>query len=190
MSEKKKNNKTAVVKTIVLMIIIVLIGLVIWFLTSKHETRITTTSNGSDYSVLECSASHPDDPFFVSETAQRFTHFLKVMFADDELKEISYRYEGTYNNNEQAKNADAWLHGDYNEYMGSVGVNPESLNPVFMPSKTKLTISLYAEAKKINSAVARLFFIKEEEFSKTSKYKSDDYRKMYESKGFTCTKSD
>ena len=190
MSEKKKNNRDAIVKSIVLMVVIVLIGLVIWLLTANHETRITTTTGSSDYSTLECSSSHPDDPFFVSETAQRFTHSVKVMFADDVLKEISYRYDGTYNTNERAQNADAWLHADYNKYMGAVGVNSESLNPVFVPKKTKLTISLYAEAKKINSAVARLFFIKEEEFEKTSKYKSDDYRKMYESKGFTCTKSD
>lgn len=190
MSEKNKSSQVPIVAIGLLMGIIILIGVAVWLLTNRNETYTTSTSDESNYSALECTSSHPDDPFFVSETAQRYTHSLKALFTDDTLNEMSYRYEGTYDSNEGAKHAEAWMHGDYNQYMVAGGLNEESLNPVFSIDKSKVIISLYAEKKKINNTVARLFFINDEEYVKIGKYTPDNYRKMYEARGFTCKVSD
>ena len=190
MSEKENKNRLIVIKTIALIILIVAIGIVIWLLTARHETHISTTTGSSDYRSLECSAAHPDDPFFAPETAQKISHDVSILFTDDNLKEISYRFEGVYNTEEKAEFNKVKMHADYDKYMVSGGLNQEILNPVFSIDKTKVRISLYAEAKKVNSVVARLFFMTGDDFEKISEFKPEDYRKMYESKGFTCKLND
>lgn len=187
MSEEKKK-KIDIVKTILLMSFIVVAGLIIWLVTHKKETYISNPVADSDYSILECSSSSPENPFFAFGTAQRFTHSMKIMFTDGHMKEMSYRYDGTFNNEASAENAEAWLHADYNKYMTSNGLNAESLNPVFSIDKSKLMVSLYAEAKKIDKTVGRLFFIGDSEINKISEYTPDSFKEMYETKGFACKK--
>lgn len=184
--ERNRHNKKIIIRAMVFALIVGIVALVIWFLTYKNESYTSTETGGSDYGSLECTSSNPTEPFFAHETAQRATHDVKILFTGGEMKEMSYRYDGTYNSDNSAKDAEAWMHADYNKYMGENGVKHGILNPVFSVSKSKLTISLYAESKKVNKAVARLFFINEEEYGKMGGYAVQDYRKIYESKGFTC----
>lgn len=185
MSEKKAS-RIDIFKTVVLMVIVAVVVLVIWFLTSGSETRISTEYSYGDLGSLQCTSENPSDAFFVSKNVQKFTHEIKVMFTENYIKEISYRYEGTYNSESVAETAAAEMHADYNIYMGNNGINQEGLNPVFMTDKTKARVSLYAESSKLNGTVARLFFISGDEFGKLSDYSRDDLKKMYVSKGFSC----
>ena len=189
MSEKK-NSRGVIIRSIGFALAVGLVALVVCLLTYKQETHTTTDIKEGDYGALECNSSEPEEPFFVSQGVQRFTHEIKIMFAGDRVKEMSYRYDGTYNSDETAEHAMAIMHKDYNKYMESYALNSESLNPVFSENKSKITVSLYAESKKVDTAVARLFFIQGEDFDKLNDYKPEDYKKMYESKGFTCKMHD
>lgn len=189
MKDKKKESGYLIAGTFILATIIVLILVVVWFFTNNHETIISEEFNQGAVSSLECSSTDDEDAFFSSEAAQRFEHIIKILFYDENLKETSYRFNATYNSDSMAEKNKVKLHADYNKYMSAVGLNSESLNPVFSMDKSKLMVSLYAEAKKLDSAVARLFFIDTDDYAKISDYSVDDFSKMYESKGFTCKKS-
>lgn len=190
MSEQKKREQNDVIKAVVFASIVIIIVLaIIWVFTNKSEVRTSTTISSAGYSALDCSSNDPSDPFFSSSSAQHSSHNIKILFIDNLIKEISYGYEGTYNES-NLEVVEAKFHANYNIYMGSNGLNPESLNPVFSLYKSKVLVSIYAEPKKLNSAVARLFFISEDEYGVIGDYGLDDYKKMYESKGFACKKSD
>ena len=185
MSENKKS-RIDIVKTVVLMLIVGAVCLTIWLLTNQRETRISTTTETGNYGSLICTSSSPSEPFFVSKNVQRFTHEVTAMFTNEHLKDVSYKYEGTYSSTGTAETAMAELHADYNKYMANGGVYQEKLNPVFTTDKTKVRVSLYAEPEKLNSVVAKLFFLSDDDLSKLSKYSQNDLKKVYEKKGFSC----
>lgn len=112
------------------------------------------------------------------------------MFTDKKVKEMSYRYDGTFNSDDAAESAKAAMHADYNKYMSANGVYQETLNPVFSSHKSKLVISLYAETKKINQTIAKLFFINDDEYKKTGDFTLEDFKKFYELRGFSCKNHD
>lgn len=192
MSEKDKKNKkkSVFIGAAILALIVLLIALVIWFLTYKKESYTSTDMQDSNYEALECESMEPSEPFFAFETAQRSKHDVKILFLNSNVKEMSYKYEGTFNSDTSAENAEARMHADYNKYMGANGVNAEILNPVFSVNKSKLYISLYAEAKKVNKTVAKMFFVKDEEFDKIGDFNVKTFKKFYEDKGFACKTHD
>jgi len=174
----------------ILILIIGLILIIIWLLTFEKESISTTEPENTNYASLECTSSSPTNPFFSSSTVQRFTHEIKVLISNNKIKEMSYRYDGTFNSSDAAESARAWMHTDYNKYMQANNVYQEILNPVFSVQKSKVTVSLYAESKKINLTVARLFFIDENDFESIDDYTAEDLKKLYESKGFSCQNYD
>jgi len=184
---EKKTNRIDLTKTFLLMLIILAAGTVIWLLTNRTETHITETIKDEEKNSLACKTSHPDDPFFVAERAQNYTHEVKLLFGDEQIREASYKYESTFSSHELAENALANMHVQYNKYLSESDVNPESYNPVFSTDKTKFRISIYAEMNKFNSAVARLFFINQDEFSKIGSMSIEQLKELYEGKGFSCT---
>ena len=191
MSETEKvKDHMLIVKAIFFALLVGIIALVIWFLTYKQESYTSSETKEGNYSALECTASDPSEPFFTFESTQEMTHTIKVLFTEERLKDIMYKYDGTYVSQEAAENAEAWLHADYNEYLGANGVDRESLSPTFSVNNNKLMISIYAEAQKINDVVARLFFMDTDASNKVKDFSLKDYKMLYEAKGFTCQSHD
>ena len=186
MNEKEKAKDNTVMKAIFFALLVGIIVVVIWFLTYKQESHTSSNVGESDYSALECTASDPSEPFFAFENTQEVAHTIKVLFSEGKLKDIMYKYDGTYASQEAAEDAEAWLHADYNEYLGANGVDMESLSPTFSVNDNKLMISLYAEAKKVNDIVARLFFMDTDASNKIKNFSLKDYKLLYETKGFAC----
>ena len=186
-SDKKK--MSAVIAVIIGLIVGVL-TIAIWLLTYKQESYISTDIELGNHGTLECTSSSPVGPFFAFETQREAEHIIRVLFTGEKIKELSYRYDGKFNSDNAAVNAEAWMHADYNKYMSANGVNQELLNPVFMVNGDKLTISLYAEVKKLGSAVASLFFISSDKYKDIKDYSMSDYNEMYRSRGFTCQSHD
>lgn len=187
MEEKEKNrDHTVVVRAIFFALLVGIILAVIWLLTYKQESQTTSTIENGDYSALECTASDPSDPFFTFATTQEVTHSIKILFTEGKLNDVMYKYDGVYASKEEAENAEAWLHADYNEYLGANGVDRQSLSPTFSVNDNKLMISVYAEAKKINDVVARIFFLDTDASNKVKNFSLKDYKLLYETKGFAC----
>ncbi len=184
---EKKRNKSNILKAICLALILGAIPILIWFLTNKSETRITEDTTYASISSLQCSLANSEEAFFKSENVQRYEHKIKVLLKNDKLDAISYNYEGTYNSNAVAEDAMAKFYAAYNKYMASLNLNPQDLTPNLSAVKTKVTISLYAERKKINSGILPIFFLEREDIEKIEKYDGKEFEKYYKNKGFSCT---
>ncbi len=185
-NQDTENNKTVFVKIVFFAVIVGVTALIVWLLSYKKESHITNKIPQSNYSVLECKSSEPKEPFFSSDDASSRSYDIKVLFTDGALKELSYRYDGVFESESAAKNAEARMHADYNKYMDANRFRAESLNPSFSIIDSNLVVSLYADVTLFNRVVGRLFFISDEEFDKVQGYSEADYKKMYTSLGFIC----
>ncbi|MBR2831091.1 hypothetical protein IKE83_01910, partial [Candidatus Saccharibacteria bacterium] len=131
-----------------------------------------------------------DEPFFKSDTAQRYTHEIRATFKGDKLDDISYVYEATYNSPEAVESANAALHADYNTYMGENNQNQGMLEPIFANLKSKLKVSLYGNRSKLNDVTVKFFFLEPAEVQEMGKNDMDKLEKLYKEKGFSCVRSE
>lgn len=184
---EKKGNKSSILKAICLALILGAIPIFIWFLSNKSETRITGDTTYASISSLQCSLTNSEEAFFEPENVQRYEHKIKALFKNDSLDAISYNFEGTYSSNGVAENAMAKFHATYNKYMGSQNLEAQSLSPNFSAVKTKVTISLYVERKKISFGILPIFFLEREDIEKIEKYGGKEFEEYYKNKGFSCT---
>ena len=191
---EKKSKKKKLISSISTWIVIIAtsigLGAVAFMLFRGEETHISTNTAETVIKSLVCNAASPKNPFFVSETAENYNHEIKVTYRGETADRISYVYDGVYVSNSVADTAGASLHADYNIYMGENGVYQESLYPTFSVVDNKLKVSLYTEYGKINSVIAKLFFINAEEFHNLDNYSIEDLGNLYAEKGFSCEVSE
>lgn len=182
-----KSNKSLVAYAIFIALVMGMVFLVIWILTNKDETRTSQGGPDSSISALNCDSSSPStEAFFTSTSAQTQKHSIKISFVADRVRDLSYVYNGVFNSEKVAENSRAELNAKYNLYMSDNGARAESYNPVFNFSKTRVDISIYADGGKLDIALAPIFFMTNEEFSKIKTYSKDEVKKIYDEKGFTC----
>lgn len=184
---EKKGNKSNILKAICLALILGAIPILVWFLTNRSETIITEDTVQASVSALQCSSNKSEDAFFLPEKVQRYEHKIKVLFKNDAIDAISYNYEGTYSSNNEAEDEMSKFYADYNIYMVSQNLDAQSLSPNLSAVKTKVTISLYADRKKMNSGTLPIFFLDGEDLEKIEKFGEEEFEEYYKNKGFSCT---
>lgn len=182
--------KKALMRAVVFTLIVAFVAIVILLITNKRETLITQESQDSNATILKCEITYLEDAFFKYSTVQNTKHEIDISLLDDRMSKATYDYTGTYNSMEAAVSAEARLHANYNKYMSQAGLSPESYNPVFNAVKTKVRISLYAELKKMNSVIGKIFSLDEDEVKHLGDYGASEMKKIYEKKGFSCSLKD
>lgn len=191
MSDRDKDRKKkALIRAVAFALIIAFVAILILLLTNKKETLITQGTQDSNATLLKCEITHFEDAFFKHSTVQNTKHEIDISLLDDRISKMTYDYTGTYNSMEAAVSAEARLHADYNKYMSQAGLSPESYNPVFNAVKTKVRISLYAELKKMNSVIGKIFSLDEDEVKHLGDYGASEMKKIYEKKSFACSLKD
>ncbi|MBR3180079.1 hypothetical protein IKF57_00900 [Candidatus Saccharibacteria bacterium] len=183
----KDNKKKSRMGSFIIIGAIGLIAVILIIILSQGKE--TYTSNGGQtvqVNSLTCSGSNIDGALFVSDTAQRYTHEIKATVSSNKLREISYKFNATYNSREAVEDAKAVLMAKYNIYMDENGLVPEILNPVFSPLNSKLQVTLFAKREKIDRVTARIFFLTEDDIEKIDKMNLADWERSYEKKGFSC----
>ncbi len=188
MAEKNDNkNRTAIIGFFVVVLVSLFVLIVFWFFTNGKTTHISEQTEYGSISSLVCKNDHSDGAFFSSESVQRYTHTVTVMFMGGSLSDMSYNYEGIYRTASFAEADMARMHAKYNKYMGEVDVYSESLNPIFSTDETKVKISLYAELKKLSRVTLPLFFLSKDDHDGLDKLDADSLKKKFENSGFSCT---
>ena len=188
--EKKGGNKVLVVKALALALVIALVVWVIWLLLDQHEEHTSVDAGQDDLSSLECIATkvNKDDEFlFASEGADNYEYKFKAIFKSDKLDKLTYEFDGTYSSDKAAENMEAVLRAKYYKHMEQNNLDTEYLNPVLVDTDNNLRISFYVERKNFNATVAPIFMISRDEYGKTSAFSSDNLKKIYEGKGFSCS---
>lgn len=181
---KKKNN---MIKAMIFVVVMIVLAVCMIFIFREKRTYTIETKEDTIMNSLYCNSENPEDSFFVSPSAIDTMHYVKIIFRNSIPDKFEYDYVGTYSNESAADTARSELHADYNKYMGSVGVYPENLYPIFEYDGAKAKIKLYAEkGGALNSATAKLFYLSTDEFGKLDSYSADDLKTLYGKKGFSC----
>ena len=186
--EDDRKKKKLIIDAVIVAAIVGIIALAIMLLTYKRETRITDTYANVDKAALSCySDNNTESGFFYSDAVSKVRHEIKIVYNDGSIDKVSYAYSGEYDSSDAAEHDDAVLHARYNIYMGEHDMNSGSLNPVFISSGNKLTISLYLDGyKKMNSVLGKLFYIGSASMETIGKNSVEETKKHYENKGFSC----
>ena len=188
--EEKKYGSLAT-KMLLLALALAVVAGIAWLLTSQTETRVSKKVGENEYGSLECtidSMSAELAPVIEpKDLGESMKYDIKMLFENGGLSTISYAFDGVYASEDTAEIVRASLHADYNKYMANNGISAESLNPVFAHDGHDVKISLYAERKKLSSAVAPVFLISRDEYGRMNDFSLESMQKLYEGKGFTCS---
>ena len=183
----KKTRRQIVVDVIAVLLIAAFVIFLIIILNGRKETVTTTNTNKDKNSVIVCKSSSDlkNDVFNYFEP-ETHIHEIKIMLINNKMDKISYNYSGTYKSDNEAKSAHAFLHANYNEYLGKYSQKTSDFSPNFNDSGVEATISLFGTAEKVNSYTGKLFFLDSSEYYKAKSLSSDLLKKLYENKGFSC----
>ena len=193
MEEKKNTSKAGDRKNnyiafAIVLCIVAILAVALSLLFGKKETKISEEKEDVTMGALYCKSTHPNDAFFVSETATKGEHEVKITFRGEGADKFSYIYYGTYGTENEADHDRSAMHADYNIYMGENGVEQGSLTPTFTYNGASTKINLFAErGSSLNAVTARFFFLSGDELDKVGEYSKDDLEKLYVKKGFSCT---
>lgn len=168
-------------------LIIIAIIVILWLLLRGRTSYTTTGDRRTKVTFLSCESSSVEDPFFVSPYAKTFTHEVKATFSSDDLADITYAYDATYESTAIAETANSRMHGDYNIYMGEHDLPQESLIPNFATGSSTVHISLFAEKSQLNGVTDVLFFLATDDFRADPDYSLSGIRQTLEDQKFTCT---
>lgn len=183
-SENKKHEWKGLLVGVFVVILVLLI-VFCWFLLQGKETHISEEPNSGTSTAIECSGNDIEDAFFVNSDGAS-SHTVKGFFVDGKLKKISYNYDAEYSSDEAAETANAVLHGNYNKYMASESLNPESLIPTFSNNGNRVKIDLITSADKLTNDNSLFFFLNMDDFQHIKNYDPEKLVSIYNGKGFSC----
>ncbi len=183
----KKTRRQLIVDIIIIILIAAFVIFLIVILSGRKETVTTTTTEKDKNSTLVCKTSKDlESGIFDYLSPNSHSHEIKIMLLNNKINKISYAYTGTYATDGAARNAHAFLHADYNEYMGKFSQKASDFSPNFNDAGTEVMISLFGQVENINSYTGKLFFLDSSEYNKAKTFSSDMLKKLYENKGFSC----
>ena len=185
--KSKSWSKDRIMTIIAVSFLVIIAGFLLFVFLNRSETTSSDGGSGSSVGALDCKATSPVGPFFVSENALTSEHEVKVTFLRDVVDKLSYNYYGTFASEGVAENVRTNLHANYNIYMGKYNLNQESLSPTFTYNGNNAKVNLFVNREKLNNITARLFFLNPDEAANISNYSSDQLKSLYTGKGFSCT---
>ena len=165
--------------------VLVVIIIVIWFLFRGTEIRTSEEPGIHKTVATECVSDKQDGAFFAGR-AESVLHTIKSTFRNNVLDRISYNYDAIFATDALANANDASFHGQYNKYMASKGLDPDSLKPVFSSSGNSVKITLITEIAKLSNDNIRFFFLNMDNFQRIRSYSPKELTTLYQGKGFSC----
>ena len=183
----KKTRRQLILDIIIVILIAAFVVFLIVVLNGQKETVTTTVTDKDKNSTIVCKTSDDiENGVFSYLSPEAHTHEVKIILLNNKMDKISYTYSGTYKFDGEAKDAHAFLHANYNDYMGKYNQKTNLFAPNFNDAGAEVTISLFGQVKDVNSYTGKLFFLDSSEYNKVKSLSSDMLKKLYENKGFTC----
>lgn len=184
-SGEKKNHRT--IKIIgILLFLLALTAIIIWLLRGKTTTNGQYPANITNES-LNCSSLSIEYPKISRRSAKSTELKMTMVFSGTEkLVSGSLRYILRYDNHSEAVNSEAVNHANFGTELASRNLKFTEFDNKFTILDNVLEVSLRASASSVNEFSADFFLIDtKNELPKTL----EEYRKNYESQGFTCETS-
>ena len=185
MSDEKNKDKRWFYWIVILIAIIVII-VVCWFFFRGSETYTSDSPGAQKTVAIECVSGGQDESFFADNRVEEVSHKIKGTFKNDILDRISYDYDALFSSDTIAETNHAVFHGQYNKYMASKNINPDSLQPSFSSSGSSVKITLITNASKLSNENIQFFFLNMDDFQRIKSYNPRELAKLYQEKGFSC----
>lgn len=176
-----KNSKS-VIPYLVPVIFLALIAGVVIFLLFAMQGEVKTfgdvTENETSESVT-CTVGNLDYPFFEYDDTTSKSTKINMIFKKDKLATINLIQEMRYNDSESANKSEILNHISMNKSFGST-YGADAFNADYYVDNTKMRLSLYTEANKLNEDAKKYFLATGTTNTKKVLIKN------YETQGFTC----
>lgn len=169
-----------------LLLIAVVVIVILWLLHGKTSTTGQYPANVRTES-LECVSDDVNYSKIGSTKYHVVSKELKLslLFVGEEsLKAISLKDSLTFNTEVEAKNAEAVVHATFNTSLVATGYNSEEFDNKFSIIDNKLVVTVHSGSH-IDERSKGYFLIESNENPNTLQ----EFRNIYETKGFTCKTS-
>ena len=176
--------KLAVLAGVIIAIIIVLAFLFNGKTTSKNEAK-----KPAEETSLICSASGINNGIFSTDNAISAEYEINLVFADDELKNLTYTFTGTYDNHATAEAAELRAHADFNIRLGELGLREDEFSSTtFSVIDNQLILTNFATKNEISVESASMLLIDIDKDSADPAIPStlSELKENYTSRGFIC----
>ena len=188
MSKKEQRNQLWLGLGLII-IAVVLVTIIIVKAMEGETTGDVTISGEAKVTGLTCKNKTLAHPAFTSKPANSYMNTVTTTFWDDKLSSISLLAEGNYDTEQMMEEAKAFAEADYNLTLANkYGEKIDVFSANFTVNGTKLQLAQTTrDIGKINTNTVTYFLLDQG----TDIQKSlDGLKKQYESKGFTCEKSE
>lgn len=169
-----------------LMVSILLIVIIIAINVNNSNTTGDITVSGNEMVAgIKCIDTELQHPVFEDIRPIARVNTITATFINDNLSSIMYRYDGTYQSENEAKDAKVMAEADYNLILANeYGVKINIFTHTFMSDKEKVSLVVTDNSNKVTSRTAPYFLLDSStEFPNTL----EALQKAYEAKGFSCT---
>lgn len=181
--KEKKNHK--VLKLIgVLVFLAILVVVIIWLLQGKTTTTGQYPANVRNESLSCLATDKAYEPANRISSDNKELKIDMIFYGAEKLSTMSLKYTLTFASNEEAYSAEAFNHAGFNLGLQERGFSSGSFNNKFSLMDNILVLALHADASEVEEELVREYFLLDRSaFPKTL----SDFRKHYESTGFSCT---
>lgn len=181
---KTKNMKIIGGLLIIVAVVTVVIVLIV-NLAKGSTTGDVTVKGGGTMTGLKCTDTILDHPVFRDVQPVLRTNMITANFVDDKLSMIMYRYDGTYQSEDEAVMAKVRAEADYNLILANdYGEKIDIFTHTFMGDGNVVALTISGDADKVSSRTASYFLLDStSSFPKTL----NGLQAAYKAKGFSCT---
>lgn len=175
----------------VIVLALIIAGIIFWLLTLEKNTLNTDNRSSKKETSLRCTAASIDNGIFDTANAVSTSYAIDAIFYDDELDNLTYTYEGIYDDHDAAVKAEARAHANFNIQLGNAGLPEDQFNSTtFSIIDNEMRLLNHAEKNDITDISARFILLKAEETNGAKKIPRtfEEVKKNYEGLGFLCKK--
>ncbi len=175
----KKIGGVLIVIAIVILLIVVILKLITGTTTGDMVFKGNEVVAG-----LKCTDTTLDHPVFVDVQPVSHANTITASFRGNTLSMIMYRYDGTYQSEDEAVYAKVKAEADYNLILADdYGVKIDIFTHTFMRDGNIVALTISGKADKATSKTAPYFLL---ESTKSFPKTLDGLQTAYEAKGFSC----
>lgn len=180
----KVNNTKMIGGILIAVAVVIIVVVVIVNLTSGSTTGDVIIKGSGTMTGLKCTDTTLEHPVFRDSQSSAWTNVVTANFVDDKLSSVMYRYDGTYQSENEAELAKVRAEADYNLILANeYGEKIDIFTHTFMGDGDKVALTITGDADKVTSKTAPYFLLESTSgFPKTL----DELMAAYEAKGFSC----
>ena len=180
----KANNTKMIGGILIAVAVVIIVVVVIVNLTSGSTTGDVTIKGSGTMTGLKCTDMTLEHPVFRDSQSSARTNVVTANFVEDKLSSVMYRYDGTYQSENEAELAKVRAEADYNLILANEYHVPiDIFTHTFMTDGAKISLTVSGDADKITSKTAPYFLLDQtDDLPETL----NELKMTYETKGLSC----